>query len=233
MIEVLLFDLLDTLVVLPYKPRDLIFPLVNMSDPREVEELSDAICAKRPNISVDEFLDEFLIRTHINNNSDLSAKVRNIWIESMQQAQLLPNVAGTLRELRNCGFRLAIVSNTTPPSRCLIRKFHFNEIFEDTVFSCDVGSRKPDPQIYQMALRSLHIDPPRTCMIGNRWDTDLIGAVRLELYGILLGNRNDIPEAWRKVDRIIGCISEMGDLPKLVADFNLQSNLSHSDHSVV
>ena len=45
---------------------------------------------------------------------------------------------------------------------------------------------KPSPTLYQMALKRLGAEPNRTLVLGDRLETDILGAVRLKLKSALV-----------------------------------------------
>lgn len=45
---------------------------------------------------------------------------------------------------------------------------------------------KPEPTMYQIALRQLNADPATTAAIGDRLDTDILGAVRAGIHSVLV-----------------------------------------------
>ena len=82
----------------------------------------------------------------------------------------------TLNEFKK-KFRLAIVSDAqrvfcTPELRAL----RLEDFFDALVISSDYGFRKPDPRVFHIALAMLDVEPAEAAYIGNRYDTDLLGA---------------------------------------------------------
>jgi HAD superfamily hydrolase (TIGR01509 family) len=92
--------------------------------------------------------------------------------------QPLPGVAEQLHALRQDGYRLAAVSNTTTRSQLLHAFFEEHGLtpcFDVWVFSSDLGVRKPHPGIYQHALDALGATGPETLFVGDRVREDIIG----------------------------------------------------------
>lgn len=73
-----------------------------------------------------------------------------------------------LAELRARGIRLYALTNfsteTWPVAR---RRFEFLSWFEDTVVSGEHGVVKPDPRIFEIAIRRFRVEPPRTVFIDD------------------------------------------------------------------
>ena len=54
------------------------------------------------------------------------------------------------------------------------------------MLSSEVGVKKPDPQIFRLALDRIGSTPVTTAFIGNDWTTDVLGAQRVGLRDIYL-----------------------------------------------
>ena len=70
-------------------------------------------------------------------------------------------------QLRKNGYRTALLSNTELPA---MRHFHKQgyEMFDELVFSCAEGVRKPDREIYELAVERLGCEPERTVFIDDK-----------------------------------------------------------------
>ncbi len=56
-------------------------------------------------------------------------------------------------------FKTGILSNSGPGAREAERRWGFEEITDDIVYSHEVGLAKPDPRIYELAARRLDVAP--------------------------------------------------------------------------
>jgi len=64
--------------------------------------------------------------------------------------------------------KLALLSNTDPLHvGCVERDFSFVKYFPVRIYSCRVGARKPNPQIYRRALAALGTAPNETLYIDD------------------------------------------------------------------
>lgn len=85
-------------------------------------------------------------------------------------AHLHPNgeLIGLMADLRARGYRMAILTNNVREWEPLWRAMlPVDDIFELVVDSGFVGIRKPDPAIYELTLRRLGIDAPRTLFVDD------------------------------------------------------------------
>ena len=90
-----------------------------------------------------------------------------------------PEVMSTLEELRASGYRMGLVSNISLRP-ALVRedldRLRLARFLDATVFSSEIGFRKPDPRIFQTALERLGSDSTETVFIGDRLLDDIGGA---------------------------------------------------------
>lgn len=73
-----------------------------------------------------------------------------------------------MRELRSRGYRLAICTNNVREWEPLWRaKLPVDELFEVVVDSAFVGTRKPEPRIYELTLERLGVAPSEALLIDD------------------------------------------------------------------
>lgn len=73
-----------------------------------------------------------------------------------------------VHDLRAAGLRLGVLTNNVAEFREHWRSMlPFDELFDDVVDSHEVGLRKPDPAIYQLALARLGADADRTAFLDD------------------------------------------------------------------
>ncbi|MDP2293648.1 MAG: HAD family phosphatase [Actinomycetota bacterium] len=73
-----------------------------------------------------------------------------------------------VHELRDAGFRLGVLTNNVAEFREHWRTLlPFDDLFDDVVDSHEVGLRKPDPAIYQLALARLGAEAGRTAFLDD------------------------------------------------------------------
>ncbi len=121
-----------------------------------------------------------------------------------------------LVELKKRGYLLGMVSNTIssldiPRS---LESFGWNELFHTVILSSAVKVRKPSPEIFWEATRSMNIDPIHCAYLGNRISRDMVGCKRAGFaLGILIESQGK-PHPGEKAqktqpDVIISSLSEL------------------------
>lgn len=91
---------------------------------------------------------------------------------------MLPDAVHTIRALKERGYKLAIISNTTSSFETpqMLAENGIVDCFETVILSCVFGRRKPHPSLFLQAARDLHVLPQHCAYIGDYLARDLIGA---------------------------------------------------------
>ena len=95
--------------------------------------------------------------------------------------------------LKERGYKVGLLSNT----EIAAMEFFYEQgypMFDCTVFSCAVGSRKPEPRIYEIALERLGREPAEAVFIDDRADF-IEGAQRLGMHTIRFESPEQVKEA--------------------------------------
>lgn len=106
------------------------------------------------------------------------------------------DVAGVLQTLREDGKLLAIVSNEVPSIRTRLEEVGLTAHFDEMVLSSEVGASKPDPRIFETALRRTASDPRTTAHVGDTYEVDVVGAQSAGILPVLIDRRrrHDSPD---------------------------------------
>jgi putative hydrolase of the HAD superfamily len=97
-----------------------------------------------------------------------------------------PETPAALTRLRAAGFRLAVVSNSDGRAEEALEAAGVLGQFEFVVDSQLVGVEKPDPAIFELALRRMGLTPSEGLYVGDIYEVDVVGARRAGLDVILL-----------------------------------------------
>ena len=81
-----------------------------------------------------------------------------------------------LRELRDRGLRLAVVSNWDSSLRAVLESAGVLELMDAVISSAEVGAAKPDPAPFRAALDALGCRAEEAAHVGDREDNDVRGA---------------------------------------------------------
>ena len=116
-----------------------------------------------------------------------------------------PGVVPTLLELRR-NYRLGVISNGLAVKQWeKLIWMGIHHLFDLVATSEELGSEKPDEEIFQYAVRGLGLKPAECVMVGDRLDTDILGAKKSGMRTILIGKG---PKA-RETDATVGAVTEV------------------------
>ncbi len=122
-------------------------------------------------------------------------------------------IEGTIdavRELKEMGLRLAVVSNSDGSVRESLSRAGFDGLFEFVLDSHEVGLSKPDPAIFVHALERLGVDPSGAWYVGDSIYHDVGGAIGAGLAASVLIDPFDLtPEHSPRIESV-------GQLPGLL-----------------
>jgi len=101
-------------------------------------------------------------------------------------AQVIEGAFEILRKLTKAGYKIALIANDedATSARNIVTNTGLKEYFDTIVVSGELGVEKPDRRIFEAALKSLGVKAEDAVMIGNRVDTDIVGANRLGMVSV-------------------------------------------------
>ncbi len=117
-----------------------------------------------------------------NSNDDLAAHLNAVYLKHrFEDIQLFDDVLLTLNALQG-HYRLGLLSNgNTYPERCgLVGRFQF------VVFAQDYGVQKPDPRLFEIAIRQAGCTKRQLLHVGDSFQNDVMGAKRAGVRSVWL-----------------------------------------------
>jgi HAD superfamily hydrolase (TIGR01509 family) len=117
------------------------------------------------------------------------------WRVELARKAVVPDegVVQTLSELRRRGVRLGLISNCTEEVALVWESSQFAGHFDVEVFSATAGCMKPDPLIYELALRKLGVPASEALFVGDGANDELAGATRAGLTAVLIHPEGEDP----------------------------------------
>lgn len=92
----------------------------------------------------------------------------------------------TLETLKTKGYELGLISDCSLEVPMLWEKTPFAALIDVPVFSCAVGLKKPDPQIYHLACEKLGAGPRDCLYVGDGSSDELAGASKIGMHPVLI-----------------------------------------------
>ena len=105
--------------------------------------------------------------------------MNDLYLELMPlQVKLFPDVIETLDYLKKKGYQMHIITNGfSEVQRKKIASSGLGPYFTRIFISEEVKYPKPDKRIFQHALKNCNAKKSRSIMIGDSWESDIIGAM--------------------------------------------------------
>ena len=136
-------------------------------------------------------------------------------LSRMQQFQmnliLFDDAAPAMTDLKDRGLVLGLISNIEQDMTDTFNKLELNTWLRIIVTSQDAGANKPQPEIFQEALRRAAVQPSEAIYVGDQYHVDVIGANGAGMKGVLIdrtGHYQDIADCPR--------IKSLTELPGLL-----------------
>ena len=104
----------------------------------------------------------------------------------------LPGALETVRWVRQAGYRTALVSMCAPDTPPLWHASEFAGLVGVEVFSCEVGLRKPEPDIYLVATQRLGVEPSACLYVGDGSYGELRGATEIGMLAVLVRDPHEV-----------------------------------------
>lgn len=100
---------------------------------------------------------------------------------SLNRLEMYPEVRDVLEELRPRYLMAALSDAQSAWARPELRMVDLEKYFFPIVVSGDLGYRKPDPRIFELALRRMHLRADEAVFVGNDMFRDIYGARQVGL----------------------------------------------------
>jgi len=110
---------------------------------------------------------------------------------SPQRWRAWDDVRPAFVRLRDRGVHVGVISNWDRRLPGLLDGLGLTDIVEVVVSSADVGLRKPDPRIFELACERLGVQAARSAHVGDHVYADVLGARTAGLVPILIDRRGD------------------------------------------
>ena len=133
------------------------------------------------------------------NNLKLAARLRQDFARSVMSRPRLGAVE-VLSRLKQSGHKVGLISNCTPDAPAIWPETPFAPLVDVAIFSCSVGLKKPDHQIYKLTFNRLEVEAKDCLYVANGCDGELCGACEVGMYPVLITPDTDKEFLYRPPD---------------------------------
>ncbi|HEX2162250.1 MAG TPA: HAD family hydrolase [Thermoleophilaceae bacterium] len=136
------------------------------------------------------------------------ATVRAAMLEALA-FRTFPDVLPALRDLRERGLRLVVVSNWDCSLPEWLDRAGIGELVDGSVSSAVIGEAKPSPAVFEAGLRLAGCDAPEALFVGDSVENDVVGARAAGLRAVLVQRGGDTPPG-------VQAVRSLGELSAIV-----------------
>ena len=164
--KVLIFDFGD---VIGFNPASQIFKSISKKFGVKSSLIRKVVSELAPKVQTNQlpeklFWKEMSRRLGVRSDHEL----KKVWIKTYEKnVKLNQEVIDLLKRLRK-RYKLCLLSNTTTFHKKASFRKVLEKIFDVIIYSCDVGMRKPEKEIYLLLLEKIREDPKNCIIIDDK-----------------------------------------------------------------
>lgn len=205
--------LLDMSAILEIEPTEFINEWLDSSEMRILGKL------KGPKENIEYICD----KTGKEVSEDRIEKAVKIRLNFVKDA-LKPrkNCIKTLNKLIDLNYKLGLISDCSYETVMLWKNTALSKIFDKPVFSAEVGIKKPNIKIYQIACKKLNVEPDQCIYVGDGSSNELTGAANAGMKPIKIQVSYEMSKDTYRIDedkrecRVIKSLNELLNLEKII-----------------
>lgn len=147
-------------------------------------------------------------------------RLQRLMMESLEFTPF-PDAVPALQELRSRGVRLVACTNWDVSVSGQLERVGLLELLDGVVSSAEAGAAKPNPAVFEAALRLAGAAPAEALHVGDSPEADVAGARAAGMRAVLLDREGGV----RHLEYPYGCesaeppsvVSSLADLPSLIS----------------
>lgn len=182
MIKAIYFDLFFTLIVPTYSKANNEFDILDLSaNEWENYAESDVLYQERALglVKSEKDIIDKIVSTIPFDISDIQKEKVLLARENRMKAALKNvsmDIIDVLKKLKDKNIKLGLISNADVIDCKYWNQSQLSPIFDDVIFSCNVGVLKPNRKIYELAMQHLNVLPSECMFVGDGGSNELYGA---------------------------------------------------------
>lgn len=147
---------------------------------------------------------------------DIQSIIKRVTDYVNENSVSYPDVRETIEELRKEGYRVGVISDADASDLTLqLRSAGVLSSFDTVTTSSEAMSYKPNPKIFEVALKKMNCKPFEACHIGDSQEMDVTGANNIGLHSILVTHgKTQLDKSLPKPTHIVKEVGEVIPLLK-------------------
>ncbi len=105
------------------------------------------------------------------------------------------DVIPTFIELKKLGIKICILTDGIPIKQYeKILRLRLQDFLDDIIITEEVGIKKPNPKLFELALKRMDIQPKEVIYIGDNYTRDIVPGMKLGIHSVLIhrGGKHDM-----------------------------------------
>ena len=191
-IKVVFFDLFFTLVVPKYNNKrnenDILG--ISKSEWEKISEDEDLYKARAIGIvkNPENIIADIIKKANKNITENEIREIQYLREERFRKSliDVNPIILDVLKKIKNKGKKICLISNADIIDVMYWRDSPLSGLFDEVIFSYDVGFIKPCSEIYEIALKRMNVIPGNSIFVGDGGSNELLGAKNVGMNTILV-----------------------------------------------
>lgn len=137
-----------------------------------------------------------LLCTKLGIENDATVLARRVYDEFGKAERWRPydDVLPAFERLRARGLRVGIISNWDGRLVALMESLGASDFLDVVISSADVGLRKPDPRIFELACARVGVGPAEAAHVGDHVYADVLGASAAGMRAVLIDRHGTVTD---------------------------------------
>src|SRR3989344_9418148 len=188
--KAIIFDLMGTLCHAT-DPEAIIIEKYGLKQ-EDYSRIESIVCGDKF-IGWDDYLSKLIKEIGIESTKNNKLSLKKIIEDERAKAILFPETKDVLRNLKEEGYSIGLVSNAYPITRNLLESKNLVQFFhkEGIFLSYELGIVKPNPEIFKLCLKKIDATAEKAIMIGGSLRSDIKAskaATNRKIGGILISS---------------------------------------------
>ncbi|CAN0198005.1 unnamed protein product [Discosporangium mesarthrocarpum] len=194
-IKGLIFDLYDTLIYIENKTNPFKFLLQKLViDQQKYGEIRAKLMTRNYD-SINELGQELGIT-----DQGVIKKTEELIKLEIDSTNLFAESYEVLEKLR-VKYQLYLLSNVMSTYKKPYEDLNLDRLFDRAYFSCDIGLKKPQVEMFEQPLKENKLGVKEVIMIGNSYTSDYLGGISAGIKSILVDRKN-LTKVSEDIDRV-------------------------------
>lgn len=181
-----------------------------------VKESLDSSPEPYPDVNIIHIFTDILVRLKIESSEDVVRTILQLFRSlTINEFWLFSETIEVLNALRK-KIRLGLVSDSQEVYIVSeLQLVSLDSLFESVVISSQFGYRKPDPRLFQKALKEMGVSTTDDVLyVGDNWERDIVGASNAGIQSVWIQRKNE--QVFFPQDQANVVITDLGDLLCLI-----------------